>query len=325
MDNHASHISIDAIGIAKENGIHLVTFHPHTTHKMQPLDRTVFTPFKTHYNNAVTNIMISSENAEKPITIYHIAELAGMAYTKAFTPSNIINGFKVCGLYPLNPDIFSEEDFLPSSVTDIPLTSEDNNPPMSSQGSLLSTPPKSDCTNLKSVSPFDLMPLPEAGQRTNNKPSCKGKAPIVTEKARKKEIEERKRKKTTCNNESKKRKRQIPQKNKVSKKYKSKTKNTFRLVGSSQCSSKQVFCRVCHNIIQNDDKWIKCIVCRNAVCVKCAGTGILPFEFICKRCLNTNNDHSAADEDNNPTNQSCYKCSSLLKNLLFWINWYHFF
>ena len=87
-----------------------------------------------------------------------------MAYTKAFTPSNIINGFKVCGLYPLNSDIFSEEDFLPSSVTDRPLTSEDNNPPTSSQGSLHSTPPKSDCTNLKSMSPFYIMPLPKLVQ-----------------------------------------------------------------------------------------------------------------------------------------------------------------
>ncbi|XP_065671711.1 uncharacterized protein LOC136089587 [Hydra vulgaris] len=82
MDNHASHISIDAIGKAKENDIHLVAFHPHITHKMQPLDGTVFSPFKTHYNNSVTKFMISSENAGKPITIYHIAKLARMAYTK---------------------------------------------------------------------------------------------------------------------------------------------------------------------------------------------------------------------------------------------------
>ena len=35
--------------------------------------------------------------------------------------------------------------------------------------------------------------------------------------------------------------------------------------------------------------------------VKCAGPGILPFEFICKRCLNANSDDSAADEDYDPT------------------------
>ena len=44
--------------------------------------------------------------------------------------------------------------------------------------------------------------------------------------------------------------------------------------------------------------------------VKCAGPGILPFEFICKRCLNANSDDSAADEDYDPTNQSCNEDSS---------------
>ena len=98
-------------------------------------------------------------------------------------------------------------------MTDRPLTSEDNNPPKSSQGSLLSTPPKSDYTNLKSVSPFNIMPLPKAGPRTNNKPSRKGKARIVTDTPEKKEIEERKRKETTCSDNSKKQKREIPPKN----------------------------------------------------------------------------------------------------------------
>ena len=40
MDNHASHISLEAIEYSKENGI-VLTFAPHTSHKLQPLDRTV--------------------------------------------------------------------------------------------------------------------------------------------------------------------------------------------------------------------------------------------------------------------------------------------
>ncbi|KAJ8926563.1 hypothetical protein NQ314_021056 [Rhamnusium bicolor] len=57
-------------------------------------------------------------NAGKPITIYDAAELANTAYLKAFTPSNITKGFQVSGLYPLNSDIFGEQDFLPSNVID---------------------------------------------------------------------------------------------------------------------------------------------------------------------------------------------------------------
>lgn len=39
-----SHISVPAIRLAKENGVVLVTLHPHTSNKMQPLDKSVFGP-----------------------------------------------------------------------------------------------------------------------------------------------------------------------------------------------------------------------------------------------------------------------------------------
>ena len=36
IDNHSSHVNIDAVNFACENGIVLLTIWPHTTHKMQP-------------------------------------------------------------------------------------------------------------------------------------------------------------------------------------------------------------------------------------------------------------------------------------------------
>ncbi|GBL91118.1 hypothetical protein AVEN_184481-1 [Araneus ventricosus] len=56
------------------------------------------------------------------ITIYQIAELIGIAYPKAMVPTNIINGFKITGIYPFNRNIFSEDEFLSSFITDLPLT-----------------------------------------------------------------------------------------------------------------------------------------------------------------------------------------------------------
>ncbi|KAJ8941867.1 hypothetical protein NQ314_010261 [Rhamnusium bicolor] len=118
LDNHESHVSIPTIDLAKRSGVILVTFHPHTSHRMQPLDVCVYGPFKTYYSSAVSNWMNTPGNAGKPITIYDVAELANTAYLKAFTPSNITKGFQVSGLYPLNSDIFGEQVFLPSNVTD---------------------------------------------------------------------------------------------------------------------------------------------------------------------------------------------------------------
>lgn len=57
LDNHHSHVTIEAIDRAKSAGIVLLTMPPHTGHKVQPLDRTVFGPYKTIYNKKMTKWM----------------------------------------------------------------------------------------------------------------------------------------------------------------------------------------------------------------------------------------------------------------------------
>lgn len=46
LDNHASHLSITGLDYCKEHGIILLALPPHTTNKLQPLDRSVFGPIK---------------------------------------------------------------------------------------------------------------------------------------------------------------------------------------------------------------------------------------------------------------------------------------
>lgn len=47
-------------------------------------------------------------------------ELFGAAFIRSMTPSNICFGFKAAGIYPFNCDVFSEELYLCSLVTDHP-------------------------------------------------------------------------------------------------------------------------------------------------------------------------------------------------------------
>ncbi|XP_051168424.1 uncharacterized protein LOC127286152 [Leptopilina boulardi] len=51
LDNHLSHLSIEAIDIAVANGVHILSFPPHCSHKLQPLDVSVFGPMKTYYKS----------------------------------------------------------------------------------------------------------------------------------------------------------------------------------------------------------------------------------------------------------------------------------
>jgi hypothetical protein len=67
LGNHESHLSIVAINVTKENGIIILTLPPHTSHKVQPLDRTAFGPYKAYYNACLNDWMLS--NPGKPVTI----------------------------------------------------------------------------------------------------------------------------------------------------------------------------------------------------------------------------------------------------------------
>ena len=46
LDNHYSHLAIDVLDYCKDNGEVLLSFPPHCSHKLHPLDRTVFGPLK---------------------------------------------------------------------------------------------------------------------------------------------------------------------------------------------------------------------------------------------------------------------------------------
>ena len=59
LDNHDSHISIETIDLSKENGVTLLTLSPHCSHKLQPLDRSVYGTFKTFYNQVSNAFMVS--------------------------------------------------------------------------------------------------------------------------------------------------------------------------------------------------------------------------------------------------------------------------
>ena len=121
LDNHVSHISVECITFAKENNITLLSFPPHCSHKLQPLDRTVYGPFKTFYNQAVDNWMREKENAGKSMTIHIIPKLVSYAFPKAMTPENIRSGFRVTGIYPFDRNIFTPDEFMSTYATDRPI------------------------------------------------------------------------------------------------------------------------------------------------------------------------------------------------------------
>lgn len=107
FDNHESCLRIAALNFAKDNGIILLTLTTHCSHKLQPLDVSVFGPFKRDYHEACDKCMINHPG--KPTTIYDVGGLIGEVFPRAFTPKNICSGFRASGIEPFDDKVFSEE------------------------------------------------------------------------------------------------------------------------------------------------------------------------------------------------------------------------
>lgn len=120
LDGHYSHTrNLDVINIAQNNYVTIMSIPPHTTHKMQPLDRTFMGSFKQYYSEY---IRIWQRENGRPVGPYDIAEILGKAYLKCQTGLIAANDFKVTGIYPFDPYVFDDSDFIASTPVEKNLT-----------------------------------------------------------------------------------------------------------------------------------------------------------------------------------------------------------
>lgn len=115
LDGHTTHSkNLAAVHMARDNGVILLQLPGHTTHRLQPLDISVFKPLETYYNQAVEKWM--REHPGLAVTQFQVAELLGQAYGKAATVENSVNGFRKCGIWPVNRHVFADVDFAASDA-----------------------------------------------------------------------------------------------------------------------------------------------------------------------------------------------------------------
>ena len=96
----------------------VLSLTPHCSHKMQPLDRTVYEPLKTYVNRAC-DAWIANQ-PEQTMTIYDSPGIINTSLNFAATPANIKAGLLATGVISYNRDVFPDEEFLSSYVTDRP-------------------------------------------------------------------------------------------------------------------------------------------------------------------------------------------------------------
>ena len=287
LDNHESHLSVPVIDFARANGITMLSFPPHTSHKLQPLDRSVYGPFKCYLEAAQTAWMRSHPGQR--MTIHNLPGLVSTALIKANTPSNITSGFKKCGIYPFNSNIFEDFEFSPAHTTDLPhevneesaasVSSDAQTTPISAAGSeqpstsairrrLAFAPVQADS---EAFSPEIVRPLPKAPDQTGQRKRGRKRlrTAILTDTPEKQAIMERKTKKAV----------QLPKKP-------AKTKRPKRSKHQKAPSKELTYnCNLCGEILQTSttEDWVKCLVegCDEWAHDGCADNG----RFVCNQCI----------------------------------------
>jgi len=116
LDGHYSHTrNLKVITLARENHVDIICLPPHSSNKMQTLDKAFMGPLKTFCCQEIEKWLRSPPG--RVVTIYQIGELFGNACKRATTGEIAANGLRATGLFPCDKNIFRPYDF--------PLSSED--------------------------------------------------------------------------------------------------------------------------------------------------------------------------------------------------------
>lgn len=218
LDNHGSHVSIQAVQKAKDNGITLLTIPPHTSHKLQPLDISVYGPFKGYFNRAMDDWM--RNNPGQLVRIGNMSQLVKYAMLNSMTPRNIIAGFEKAGIYPINTEVFQDSDFAAAELTNRPDPAIEHQPEIEEQPTTSeviairhdATPSSSGGQRSGNyVSPSDLFPPPKAPPRKpTSKGRKRGKTMVLTDTPVKEALEQAARERAMPKTKPKRKKIQLP-------------------------------------------------------------------------------------------------------------------
>jgi DDE superfamily endonuclease/Tc5 transposase DNA-binding domain len=101
-DGHGSHATVDFMKLCKDNRVILLYLPAHTSHLLQPLDISCFSPLKSRYHKELGQL--SSLDDSAPIKKHNFISLYSQSRMEALNNHNIRAGFRGAGIWPLNPD-----------------------------------------------------------------------------------------------------------------------------------------------------------------------------------------------------------------------------
>ena len=129
IDSHSSHVNLRFIDTCDRLRILLLILPPHATHRLQPLDVSLFAPLARLYTNNLNDYTANSLGLVS-LSKRSFWRLFWPAWQNAFTLANITSAFAKTGIWPLNPSIVLSK--ITIQPTEAPIIPQELKTPMTS-------------------------------------------------------------------------------------------------------------------------------------------------------------------------------------------------
>ena len=103
LDGRGSHVynlGLEFVSLMKQHNVHVWCFPSHTTHWIQPADRSLFKSLKHHWTEQ--GLKTARQHAAMKLSKQKFLLAFATAWRKAATVENALSGFCSTGLFPFN-------------------------------------------------------------------------------------------------------------------------------------------------------------------------------------------------------------------------------
>jgi hypothetical protein len=102
VDGHGSHLNMKFLNWCEQHKILLVVYSPHSTHRLQPVDVSVFAHLATYHSQALDDLVRKSEGRTS-ISKRDFFSLLWSAFEQVFTKKNMASAWSSTGIWPFDP------------------------------------------------------------------------------------------------------------------------------------------------------------------------------------------------------------------------------
>jgi hypothetical protein len=122
LDGHSSHIyNLEFIDFMQAHNVHPFVFPAHTTHYLQPADKSFFKSLKHNWVNE--GIETVSRTGGRNLGKSGFFAIFTPAWTKSCSTEIAQSGFSGTGIFPVNRHAIPDEAYAPSETSERPLNS----------------------------------------------------------------------------------------------------------------------------------------------------------------------------------------------------------